>query len=107
MDRSWFVLSFLLSSLIIVVESLSLQVLAVDKTAVVSTISPFDAVTTDERAPVHLSEIFRRALQELVKHNAEHPNDLWAPPEHIWMLLSKTGVSTYWTPFLVLKTVHH
>ncbi|EIM84224.1 uncharacterized protein STEHIDRAFT_123075 [Stereum hirsutum FP-91666 SS1] len=64
-----------------------------DKTAVVSTISPFDAVTTDERAPVHLSEIFRRALQELVKHNAEHPNDLWAPPEHIWMLLSKTGVT--------------
>lgn len=69
-----------------------------DRTAVVSTISPFDSVTSDERAPLHLSEMFRRALQDMVQHNTSHPDDPWSPPEHLWMLVSRTAVSAYHFP---------
>lgn len=49
------------------------------------TLTMFDRGDVDERAGFSVSSIILRILDEIKRHNAELPEDIWEPPEHIWV----------------------
>ncbi|EIM92444.1 uncharacterized protein STEHIDRAFT_164724 [Stereum hirsutum FP-91666 SS1] len=55
-----------------------------DRTLMTGTLTMFDRGDVDERAGFSVSSIILRTLDEIKRHNAEMPEDIWEPPEHIW-----------------------
>lgn len=56
-----------------------------DRTLMTGTLTMFDRGDVDERAGFSVSSIILRILDEIKRHNAELPEDIWEPPEHIWV----------------------
>ncbi|THH15460.1 hypothetical protein EW146_g5027 [Bondarzewia mesenterica] len=56
-----------------------------DRTFFVTTLSEYESATV-ERGVLHISEILRRVLATMMRHNAERPEDPWLPPEHLWIM---------------------
>lgn len=67
----------------------------IDRTFVVDSLSPFGSVGVDERGGLHCREILRCALAMLAEHNTKYPDDLWPAPEHLWVVMKNSELSTY------------
>lgn len=67
----------------------------------------FDRSDIDERSTFSVTSIILRIMEDVKRHNAESPEDIWFPPEHIWVrLYFECEINTSHDTFLN-DTRHH
>jgi len=62
-----------------------------DSTLVVEPLLPYESTAPDDRSVLHVTEILRRIMVDLMQHNAKAPNYQWQPPAHLWACVKRTA----------------